>query len=44
MNSKHCDEAFMAMLEAEVLEQEQRKMKSTAARDLAKKWYCWIKY
>jgi len=44
MNSKNCDEAFMAMLEAEELEQEQRKMKSTAARDLAKKWYCWIKY
>ena len=27
MNSKHCDEAFMAMLEVEVREQEQRQIK-----------------
>lgn len=27
MNSKHCNEAFMAMLEAEVREQEQRQIK-----------------
>jgi len=27
MNSKHCAEAFMAMLEAEVREQEQRQIK-----------------
>ena len=26
MNSKHCNEAFMAMLEAEVREQEQRQI------------------
>ena len=27
MNSQHCDEAFFALLEAEVREQEQREMK-----------------